>query len=81
MFILNTACGIKILSGGKRIRRNNMPPLENYYVCSEHFSAESIEVNLRAQITGTKCKRRLKKDAIPSIGVLFSSSGEEAEAV
>ena len=43
-----------------------MPPLENYYVCSEHFSAESIEVNLRAQITGTKCKRRLKKDAIPS---------------
>ena len=43
-----------------------MPLLENYYVCSEHFSAESIEVNLRAQITETKCKRRLKKDAIPS---------------
>ena len=50
----------------ERIRRNNMPPLENCYVCSEHFSAESFEVNLRAQITGSKCKRRLKEDAIPS---------------
>ena len=49
----------------ERIRRNNMPPLENCYVCSEHFSAESFEVTLRAQITGTKCKRRLKEDAIP----------------
>ena len=35
----------------KRIRRNNMPPLENCYVCSEHFLAERFEVNLRAQIT------------------------------
>ena len=43
-----------------------MPPLENCYVCSEHFSAESFEVNLRAQITGVKCKRRLKEDAVPS---------------
>ncbi|XP_068716256.1 uncharacterized protein [Montipora foliosa] len=43
-----------------------MPPLENCYVCSEHFSAESFEVNLRAQITGVKCKRRLKEDAIPT---------------
>ena len=43
-----------------------MPPLENCYVCSEHFSTESFEVNLRAQITGSKCKRRLKEDAIPS---------------
>ena len=29
-----------------------MPPLENCYVCSTHFSTESFEVNLRAQITG-----------------------------
>ena len=43
-----------------------MPPVENCYVCSEHFSAESFEVNLRAQITGVKYKRRLKEDAIPS---------------
>ena len=50
----------------ERIRRTNMPPLENCYVCSEHFSEESFEVNLRAQITGVKCKRRLKEDAIPS---------------
>ena len=43
-----------------------MPPLENCFVCSEHFSAESFEVNLRAQITGTKCKQRLTEDAVPS---------------
>ncbi|KAK2550088.1 hypothetical protein P5673_029275 [Acropora cervicornis] len=43
-----------------------MPPLENCFVCSEHFSAESFEVNLHAQITGPKCKRRLEEDAIPS---------------
>ena len=49
----------------ERIRRTNMPPLENCYVCSEHFSAESFEVNLCAQITGVKCKQRLKEDAIP----------------
>ena len=50
----------------ERIRRTNMPPLENCYVCSEHFSAESFEVNLCALITGVKCKRRLKEDAVPS---------------
>ena len=50
----------------ERIRRTKVPPFENYYVCSEHISAESFEVNLRAQITGVKCKRRLKEDAIPT---------------
>ena len=50
----------------ERIRRTNVPPLENSYVCSEQFSAESFEVNLRAQITRVKCKRRLKEDAIPT---------------
>ena len=43
-----------------------MPPLENSYVCSEHFSKDSFEVNLRAEITGQKYKRRLKEDAVPS---------------
>ena len=50
----------------ERMRRTNVPPLENCFCCSEHFSAESFEVNLRSQITGVKCKRRLKEDAIPS---------------
>ena len=50
----------------ERIRRANMPPLENCYVCSEHFSAESFEVDLRAQNTGVKWKGRLKEDAVPS---------------
>ena len=51
---------------GSEMCIRDRPPLENCYVCSEHFSAESFEVNLREQITGTKCKRRLKEDAIPS---------------
>ena len=50
----------------QRIRRANMPPLENSYVCSEHFSKDSFKVNLRAEITGQKYKRRLKEDAVPS---------------
>ena len=58
----------------ERIRRTNMPPLENCYVCSEHFSAESFEVNLRAQITGVKCKGRLKEDAVPSEFCFHSSA-------
>ena len=43
-----------------------MPPLENFYVCRKHFSAESFEVDLRAQITGVQNKWRLKEDAVPS---------------
>ncbi|KAL9963557.1 hypothetical protein ACROYT_G027077 [Oculina patagonica] len=43
-----------------------MPPLQNSYVCSEHFSEDSFEVNLLAETTGRKCKRRLKADAVPS---------------
>ena len=50
----------------QRIMRANMPPLENSYVCSEHFSKDSFKVNLRAEITGQKYKRRLKEDAVPS---------------
>ena len=49
-----------------QIRRTNMPLLEYSYVCSYHFPMDSFEVNLRAEITGQKCKQRLKQDAVPS---------------
>ena len=50
----------------ERIRRSNMPPMQYSYVCSEHFLPSCFEVNIRSQITGQKCKRRLKEDAVPS---------------
>ena len=48
------------------LRRDNLPPLENSYVCSDHFEKECFESNLREQLTGQKYKRKLKRDAVPS---------------
>ena len=57
-----------------RIRRDNLPPLQNCYVCSEHFTDDCFETDLRAQfLPEQKVKRRLKRDAIPSV---FSFSPE-----
>ena len=50
----------------ERIRRSNMPPVHYSYVCSDHFLPSCFELNLRPQMTGDKCKRRLKEDAVPS---------------
>ena len=51
-----------------RIRRNNLPPLQNCYVCSEHFTDDCFEADLKAQLMPElKVKRRLKRDAIPSV--------------
>jgi len=47
-----------------RIRRVDMPPLEYCYVCSEHFLPECFEIDLRAQLTGQKCKRHLKDGTV-----------------
>lgn len=49
-----------------RIRRTNMPPIKYSYVCSDHFLPSCFELDLRSQIAGQKCKRRLKEDAVPS---------------
>ena len=52
----------------ERIRRKNMPPLENCYVCSDHFQPSCFKTDLRAQLlTGEKPKMSLKDDAIPSL--------------
>ena len=36
-----------------------MPPVQYSYVCSAHFLPSCFEANIRSQITGQKCKRRL----------------------
>lgn len=58
-----------------RIPRDNLLPIQNCYVCSEHFT-DSLETDLRAQLLPEKKgKRRLKHDAIPSV---FSFRTEES---
>jgi len=59
------------------IRRVDMPPLENFYICSEHLSPECFETDLRAQLTGQKCKRHLKDGTVPS--VFLYAYGPEAK--
>ena len=50
------------------IRRDNLPPLKNCYVCSEHFTDDCFESDLKAQLmTELMVKRCLKRDAIPSV--------------
>ena len=51
----------------KRIRRLDMPPLENCHVCSDHFLPSCFEIDFRAQLMGQKGKADLKDDAIPSV--------------
>lgn len=61
-----------------RIRRDNLPPLQNCYVCSEHFTEDCFETDLKAQlIPEQKVKKRLKCDAVPSV---FSFGPAEAKA-
>lgn len=50
-----------------RLRRDNLPPLENCYVCSDHFEKDCFDLDLREKVTGERGKRRLKPDSIPSI--------------
>ena len=59
-----------------RIRRTNLPLLENCHVCSEHFLPSCFEPDLRAQLTGQTGKLSLKVDAIPSV-FKYSHSPEE----
>ena len=50
-----------------RIKRVNMPPLENCYVCSDHFLTSCFEIDFRSRLTGKKFRKYLKDDAIPSV--------------
>jgi len=46
-----------------RIGRDTLPPLQNCYVCSEHFN-DDLKAQLMPEL---KVKRCLKRDAIPSV--------------
>ncbi|CAH3157853.1 unnamed protein product [Porites lobata] len=50
-----------------RVRRVDMPPLENSHVCSEHFLPSCFEIDFRAQLMGEKARKHLRDDAIPSL--------------
>ena len=49
------------------LRRDNLPTLENCYMCSDHFQSECFERDFREQLTGERGRRCLKSDAVPSI--------------
>ncbi|XP_044184354.1 uncharacterized protein LOC122964679 [Acropora millepora] len=61
-----------------RLRRDNLPTLENCYVCSDHFQSECFQTDLREQLTGERGRRRLKSDAVPSI-FNFSTSNRPSK--
>ena len=51
-----------------RIRRDNLRPSQKCYVWSEHFTDDCFESDLKAQLMPElKVKRRLKRDARPSM--------------
>jgi len=50
-----------------RVKRDNMPPLENTYVCSEHFTEDCFDSLKESLLPNEKLKRRLKLDAVPSV--------------
>ena len=49
-----------------RLRRDNFPPLDNCYVCSDHLPEDCFEKNFVVELTGQKIKGRLKRGAVPS---------------
>lgn len=51
-----------------RIRRDNLPPLEYSYVCSEHFTPDCFENDLKAKLMPkTKFKRGILPGSVPSL--------------
>ena len=44
-----------------------MPPLENSYVCGEHFLPSCFQTDFRAQLMGEKVRKKLSDDAILSL--------------
>ena len=55
-----------------RIRRTNLPPLENCHVCSEHFLPSCFESDLRAQLTGQPGKRKLTTQYRPYLSTAIA---------
>lgn len=54
-----------------KISRKDANPTKESVVCSDHFTPDSYERNLQAELLGYKPKPKLKPDAVPT---LFSHS-------
>ena len=50
----------------RRVRRENLPKPNPYYVCSAHFTADSFEGSLK-ELFGMKGQKALKPGSVPSI--------------
>lgn len=64
-----------------RVRRVDMPPLENSYVCSEHFLPGCFEIDFGAQLMGEKVRKHLRDDVIPSLFKIWSGTQKSAIAI
>lgn len=51
----------------ERIQRDDPCKPFNSYVCSEHFTPDCFEENLREVVSGYSSRRRLKPNSVPSI--------------
>ena len=50
-----------------KINRVNPTISKNSFVCSDHFTPECFETNLKAQLTGVRMKTKLKAGAVPTV--------------
>ena len=50
-----------------KISRENAKITKDSVVCSEHFTPDCFQRNLKAELMGTKSKTRLKPGAVPTI--------------
>ena len=62
-----------------RLKRANLPPLKNSYVCSEHFGETFFEsgTDLKKELIGQRIRRRLKADAVPIKFLFSAASGQQ----
>ena len=60
-----------------RLKRANLPPQKNCYVCSEHcFESET---DLQKELIGKRIRRPLKPDAVPTKFLFSTSSGQQTK--
>ncbi|KXJ29292.1 uncharacterized protein LOC110249366 [Exaiptasia diaphana] len=58
----------------ERLRRDNLPTVENCYVCSDYCDKTCFKLDFREELTGERGKRRLNANAVPSIFAFNSSN-------
>ena len=62
-----------------RLKRANLPPLQNCYVCSEHFEETCFDsgTDVKIELLGQRIRRRLKPDAVPTKFLFSAASGQQ----